>query len=129
MPFADSHDYAEFKGVSDTFDAAERTRIDAGLLRAEDDVRAAITSGYDPNAERITTALTRATCAAFDYTEETGDDTGAQALYNATSIGSLSLTRSTTLAGQASAGSQRTSPRMMTILTNAGLRSQIIGYV
>lgn len=95
--YATATDYAEFKGVADDYDTAERARINAGLLNAQSDVDGQIRfMRYDLTDEAITTALTRATCARFDYMEESGDDgSGVFGIYDSTAIASVRLARRT----------------------------------
>jgi len=94
-PYATASDYAAYKGVADDYDTAERLRINAGLLAAQDDVNGQLRFAvYDLTNTAHTEALTRATCARFDYTEESGDDgSGLATQFNSMSLGSASLTR------------------------------------
>ncbi len=130
-PYAVASDYAEYKGVEDDYDDAERARINAGLLNAQDDIDSVIrVSFYDPTSETVQTALTRATCARFDYAETTGDDgSGALDLFQSASAGSVSLTRATV------SSSYRVDPivaqigqKAATILANAGLLTTAVAH-
>lgn len=127
--YATASDYAAYRGVPDDYDDAERARIDAGLLAAQDDVDAAIAHvRYDPAAEQITTALTRATCARFHHYEETGDDTGALDEWDAVRIGSVSLSRSSSSAASAPTARRALLDRKTAnILRRVGLMTQIVG--
>jgi hypothetical protein len=132
MPtYAQPSDYATYKGKpSDYYDdpsrADEKLRVAAGLINASDDIKN-YTRGVrykherhnpDPSNAAQLTARTRATCAQFDWTESTGDDTGVGALFNSTRVGSVSLTRSTSSAAGAESTPQDSliAPRALTIL-------------
>lgn len=124
--YATASQYAAYLGVADDYDTAERARITAGLLRAQEDVDAALRfATYDPTAELVTAALTRATCSRFDAIEQAGDETGALDEYSSVKIGTVSLSRGTT------DGTPAARPvldrRTATVLSNAGLLSQIVG--
>jgi len=126
--YATATDYAAYLGVDDDYDDTERARIDAGLLRAQDDIADAVRySTYDPTAETVTAALTRATCSRFDAIEESGDETGALSEYSSVKIATVTLTRA---AGDG-AGNAKTvaalDRRTARILRGAGLLSQITG--
>lgn len=126
--YATASDYAAYLGLEfpGEWDAAEIARIDAGLLRAQDDIGGQISfARYDYTDADIAAALKRATCARFEYVEETGDDgSGALSLYDNVGIGSVRLAKS------AFASSRVANPlvealgeRAARILTNAGILS------
>lgn len=129
--YATAADYAEYKGLPrDHYDAdaTETARINAGLLNAQDDIDSVIYfARYDLDDETTATALTRATCARFDYFESTGDTgDGAMQMFDSAGIGSVRLAQ----AGDSSGGQSRTEqlvgPRAARILANAGLLSGVV---
>lgn len=126
-PYATASDYADYKGVADDYDDAERARINAGLLNAQDDIDSIVRmSFYDPASETVQTALTRATCARFDYTETTGDDgSGALDLFQSASAGSVSLTRATYRVDPIVA---QIGQKAATILANAGMLTTAVAH-
>lgn len=126
--YATATDYATYLGVADDYDTAERARINAGLLRAQDDIDAAIVHvRYDPSAEQITDALTRATCARFQYHEETGDETGALDEWDAVRIASVSLSRSSSGSSTSTARRAALDSKTANVLRRVGLLTQIVG--
>lgn len=125
--YATATDYAGYLGAADDYDDAERTRINAGLLRAQDDVvRAIRATVFDPSDETVQAELTRATCARFQYLEETGDETGAAAQWQTVRAGQTTLARSDRDSVQALSGRQTLDGKTVTILINAGLVSGIV---
>lgn len=124
--YATATDYAAYLGVADDYDDTERARITAGLARAQDDVDAAVQyAAYDPTAETVTTALSRATCSRFDAIEQSGDETGALDEYSSVKIGTVSLSRGT--ADGTPARRPLLDRRTAMILRRAGLLSSIVG--
>lgn len=132
MPtYATATDYAAFLGVPDDYDAAERARINAGLLNAQDDVDGQIYFGrYDPASADVVTALTRATCARFQFAEAVGDDgVGAAQAFDSVRVGPVSLSRSTDSDTVSSdVVTLALGPRAATILRNAGLITNIVSH-
>lgn len=130
--YATATDYAAYKGIPDDFDTAERARINAGLLSAQDDVAGLVRlSVYDPANADVITALQRATCARFDYAEQTGDDgTGGANGWASVGIGTVHLSRGESQAAVATAGqlAERIGQRTLDILTNAGLLSSVVWH-
>lgn len=125
--FATAEDFAEYKGLPrDHYDsdATEKARVNAGLLSAQDDVAGVVFfSIYSTDDAEKTTALTRATCARFDYMEQTGDDgTGAAGAYDNVRIGSVSLAKSVFASSGKSVDevTAKLGPKAAQILFNAG---------
>lgn len=125
--YATATDYAAYLGVSDTYDDTERARINAGLLRAQDDVdRATRAARYDTDDATIAAALKRATCARFRYLEEVGDETGAASQWQTIRAGQVTLARSDRDIVQAASGRASLDTTTTTILMNAGLLGGIV---
>lgn len=82
---------------------------------------------YDTDADGIATdatikqAIQDATCELARWWDETGDSTGAAAVYTSASIGGVSLGRGAQAGG---AGSSRIGPHVYSILAAAGLATQ-----
>lgn len=124
--YATASDYAAYLGLEfpGEWDDAEIARINAGLLKAQDDLAAQITyARYDATDPDIIEALKRATAARFEFVEENGDGgTGALAMFDSVGIGSVRLAKS------AFASSRAADPlvealgeRAARILTTAGI--------
>lgn len=149
MALATAADWARYKGLIDP-DADDATAaaywadhaeelplIRAGLESASDDIRAYIRfSVYatDDNGEAtnpgVIKAITRATCAQLDWYQDTGDTTGAAAIFNTIRIASVSLTKAAGMGSAAPSPAESTvAPKALQILTTAGLRNSIIGYI
>jgi ABC-type xylose transport system substrate-binding protein len=133
MAYATVDDYVNYKGLvwpANDWDEAEIARINAGLLSAQDDVDSVILlSSYDPTAEATITALTRATCARFDFMEEVGDDgTGVMSGYDSVAIGSVRLAKNTGQGTRVTTdpAEDAVGPRAATILRNAGLLTGLV---
>lgn len=130
--YADASDYATYKGLTfpGEWDEAEIARINAGLLSAQDDVELLVRfSVYDVDDADTQTALTRATCARFDWAETMGDDgSGAAGLYDSIGIGSVRLARSTSEAAASSRAqlAEQYGEKCLTILANASLITSVV---
>jgi len=128
--YATAADYAAVMGVPDDYDDAERLRINAGLLNAQDDINAAIRyQRYDVDDEATATALTRATCQQFERAEETGDTgTGAASQFSTMRFGAVTLSRGDSTTAVSDSKRVAYSPRALATLAAAGLQSGIVGH-
>lgn len=119
--YATTTDLANWTGTAPPDGAIRSLRRATGII---DDLL--ITAIYDVDADGLPTdadviaALRDATCEQVAWWIETGDETGAQALYASVSIGSVSLSRGPGASGS-SASSSRISPDAAKILRRAGL--------